>query len=99
MTARAGQPLPTAGSATTPTSAQPPEGPAPRRVEIRELAIRAEDLGADTAWLADEILWRVADWPEPVGWWDCLTMLGARGSQHVDGRRAGKLAPVYEALT
>jgi alkanesulfonate monooxygenase SsuD/methylene tetrahydromethanopterin reductase-like flavin-dependent oxidoreductase (luciferase family) len=46
---------------------RPPEGPAPRWAEIRELATRAEELGADTVWLADEILWRVADWPEPVG--------------------------------
>jgi alkanesulfonate monooxygenase SsuD/methylene tetrahydromethanopterin reductase-like flavin-dependent oxidoreductase (luciferase family) len=41
------------------------------------MACRAEELGADTVWLADEILWRVSDWPGPVGWWDCLTMAGA----------------------
>jgi alkanesulfonate monooxygenase SsuD/methylene tetrahydromethanopterin reductase-like flavin-dependent oxidoreductase (luciferase family) len=41
------------------------------------MARRAEELGADTVWLADEILWRVPDWPVPVGWWDCLTMAGA----------------------
>lgn len=56
---------------------RPPEGPAPAWAEIRQMARRAEELGADAVWLADEILWRVTDWPEPVGWWDCLTMLGA----------------------
>lgn len=56
---------------------RPPAGPASTFAEIRALARRAEELGADTVWLADEILWRVPDWPAPVGWWDCLTMAGA----------------------
>jgi alkanesulfonate monooxygenase SsuD/methylene tetrahydromethanopterin reductase-like flavin-dependent oxidoreductase (luciferase family) len=56
---------------------RPPGGPAASWAEIRAMACRAEELGADTVWLADEILWRVPDWPGPVGWWDCLTMAGA----------------------
>ncbi|HXW81245.1 MAG TPA: hypothetical protein VEJ84_17215, partial [Acidimicrobiales bacterium] len=38
---------------------RPPAGPVPSWSEIREMAGRAESLGADTVWLADEILWRV----------------------------------------
>jgi alkanesulfonate monooxygenase SsuD/methylene tetrahydromethanopterin reductase-like flavin-dependent oxidoreductase (luciferase family) len=56
---------------------RPPAGDAPSWVEVRALACRAEELGADTVWLADEILWREPDWPDPIGWWDCLTMAGA----------------------
>jgi len=56
---------------------RPPAGPVPSWSEIREMAGRAESFGADTVWLADEILWRVPGWPAPVGWWDCLTMAGA----------------------
>jgi alkanesulfonate monooxygenase SsuD/methylene tetrahydromethanopterin reductase-like flavin-dependent oxidoreductase (luciferase family) len=41
------------------------------------MARLAEELGADTVWLADEILWREPEWPSAVGWWDCLTMAGA----------------------
>lgn len=56
---------------------RPPTGPASSFAEIRAIARRAEALGADTVWLADEILWRDPDWPAPVGWWDCLAMAGA----------------------
>lgn len=56
---------------------RPPVGAAPSWSEISVMARRAEELGADTVWLADEIVWRVPDWPAPVGWWDCLTMAGA----------------------
>ena len=56
---------------------RPPAGPAPSWLEISAIARRGEELGADTVWLADEILWQVAEWPNPVGWWDCLTMTGA----------------------
>lgn len=60
-----------------PMSEQPPAGPEPSWVEISTMARRAEELGADTVWLADEILWREPDWPGPIGWWDTLTMCGA----------------------
>jgi alkanesulfonate monooxygenase SsuD/methylene tetrahydromethanopterin reductase-like flavin-dependent oxidoreductase (luciferase family) len=56
---------------------RPPGGAAPSWSEIRAMARRGEELGADTVWLADEILWRVPGWLGPVGWWDCLTMAGA----------------------
>ena len=35
----------------------------PRWVDIRELAFRAEAMGFDTVWIADELLWRPADRP------------------------------------
>lgn len=44
--------------------------------EIRDLAIRAEEIGFDTVWTADELLWR----PEAgrtQGWWECVAMTGA----------------------
>ena len=34
-------------------------------------------MGLDTVWTADEIVWRIPDWPGPRGWWECLTMTGA----------------------
>jgi len=56
---------------------RPPNGAAPSWSEIREMAVRAEELGADTVWLADEILWRMPGLPERVGWWDCLEFIRA----------------------
>lgn len=60
-----------------PMMERPTDGVAPRWPEIAAMAHRAEELGADTVWLADEILWREPQWPGPVGWWDCLAMAGA----------------------
>jgi alkanesulfonate monooxygenase SsuD/methylene tetrahydromethanopterin reductase-like flavin-dependent oxidoreductase (luciferase family) len=60
-----------------PMMERPSDGVAPSWQEIVAMARRGEELGADTLWLADEILWRVPDWPGPIGWWDCLTMAGA----------------------
>ncbi len=45
--------------------------------EIREMALRAEELGLDTVWVADELLWTAPDWPGPRGWWECVAMAGA----------------------
>jgi len=56
---------------------QPLDGAKPTWPEIRALCERAEQLGFDTVWTADEIVWRVPDWPGPRGWWECLTMTGA----------------------
>lgn len=57
------------------------EGPAdvvkPTWLQIRAMAERAEQLGFDTVWTADEIMWRNSDWPGPRGWWECLSMTGA----------------------
>jgi alkanesulfonate monooxygenase SsuD/methylene tetrahydromethanopterin reductase-like flavin-dependent oxidoreductase (luciferase family) len=60
-----------------PMMERPPDGAAPSWREVLAMARRGEELGADTLWFADEILWRVPDWPGPIGWWDCLTMGGA----------------------
>jgi alkanesulfonate monooxygenase SsuD/methylene tetrahydromethanopterin reductase-like flavin-dependent oxidoreductase (luciferase family) len=44
---------------------------------IRRIAQRAEELGFETVWIPDELLWRVDDWPGPRGWWECVAMAGA----------------------
>ncbi len=45
--------------------------------ELRAMSILAEDIGFDTLWIADELLWRVSSWPGPRGWWECFAMTGA----------------------
>ena len=55
----------------------PADGLKPTWLQIRAMAERAEQLGFDTVWTADEILWRNSDWPGPRGWWECLSMTGA----------------------
>jgi alkanesulfonate monooxygenase SsuD/methylene tetrahydromethanopterin reductase-like flavin-dependent oxidoreductase (luciferase family) len=60
-----------------PTYENPPDGRARSWVELRAMAVRAEEIGFDTAWVADELLWRVAEWPGPRGWWECVAMTGA----------------------
>ena len=52
------------------------DGATPRWAEIRELAVRAEQIGFDTVWVPDELLWRPAD-GETRGWWECVAMTGA----------------------
>ena len=52
------------------------DGSTARGVDIRDLAIRAEEIGFDTVWTADELLWRPAD-GEGHGWWECVAMTGA----------------------
>ena len=52
------------------------DGSTTRWVDIRALAMRAEELGFDTVWTADELLWRHAD-GRPQGWWECVAMTGA----------------------
>jgi alkanesulfonate monooxygenase SsuD/methylene tetrahydromethanopterin reductase-like flavin-dependent oxidoreductase (luciferase family) len=52
------------------------DGATVRWTAIRDLALRAEEIGFDTVWTADELLWR----PEGgrlQGWWEGLTMTGA----------------------
>jgi alkanesulfonate monooxygenase SsuD/methylene tetrahydromethanopterin reductase-like flavin-dependent oxidoreductase (luciferase family) len=55
----------------------PADGLKPTWLQIRAMAERAEQLGFDTVWTADEILWRNSDWSGPRGWWECLSMTGA----------------------
>jgi alkanesulfonate monooxygenase SsuD/methylene tetrahydromethanopterin reductase-like flavin-dependent oxidoreductase (luciferase family) len=52
------------------------DGSTPRWVEIRELAVRAEEIGFDTVWIPDELLWRPTG-GETRGWWECVAMVGA----------------------
>jgi len=52
------------------------DGSTARWTEIRELAIRAEEIGFDAVWVADELLWRSPDGPTQ-GWWECVAMTGA----------------------
>jgi alkanesulfonate monooxygenase SsuD/methylene tetrahydromethanopterin reductase-like flavin-dependent oxidoreductase (luciferase family) len=52
------------------------DGSTTRWVDIRDLALRAEELGFDTVWTADELLWRPPD-GESHGWWECVAMTGA----------------------
>ena len=52
------------------------DGATARWVEIRALAIRAEEIGFDTVWTADELLWRPPD-GRTQGWWECVAMTGA----------------------
>jgi len=52
------------------------DGSTARWTTIRDLAVRAEALGFDTAWVADELLWRSSDGPTH-GWWECVAMTGA----------------------
>ena len=51
------------------------EKPSWRR--IATMAQTAEAIGLDTVWIADELLWRVPDWPGPRGWWECVSIAGA----------------------
>jgi alkanesulfonate monooxygenase SsuD/methylene tetrahydromethanopterin reductase-like flavin-dependent oxidoreductase (luciferase family) len=44
--------------------------------EIRALALRAEAIGFDTIWIADELLWRMDD-GAPRGCWDGVSLAGA----------------------
>jgi alkanesulfonate monooxygenase SsuD/methylene tetrahydromethanopterin reductase-like flavin-dependent oxidoreductase (luciferase family) len=45
--------------------------------ELRSMARLAEDIGFDTIWIADELLWRVEEWSGPRGWWECVAMAAA----------------------
>ncbi|HUP54980.1 MAG TPA: LLM class flavin-dependent oxidoreductase [Methylomirabilota bacterium] len=53
-----------------------PDRVTPRWTEIREIAVRAEELGFDTIWTPDELVWRSDDAP-PRGFWDGVSMAGA----------------------
>ncbi len=55
----------------------PQSGEKPPWATIRALAQRAEAIGFDTVWIADELLWRVSSWPGPRGWWECISIAGA----------------------
>ena len=44
--------------------------------EIRRTALHAEEIGFDTVWVPDELLWRTDD-GDPRGVWDGVSMMGA----------------------
>jgi alkanesulfonate monooxygenase SsuD/methylene tetrahydromethanopterin reductase-like flavin-dependent oxidoreductase (luciferase family) len=52
------------------------DGTTVRWTEIRDLAVRAERIGFDTVWTADELLWR-SNGGAAQGWWECVAMTGA----------------------
>ena len=45
--------------------------------ELRQIAQRAEEIGFDTIWVPDELLWQTDDGGEPRGIWDGVSMMGA----------------------
>jgi alkanesulfonate monooxygenase SsuD/methylene tetrahydromethanopterin reductase-like flavin-dependent oxidoreductase (luciferase family) len=47
-----------------------------RWVDIRALALRAEELAFDTVWIPDELLWRPTH-DDRQGWWEAVAMAGA----------------------
>jgi alkanesulfonate monooxygenase SsuD/methylene tetrahydromethanopterin reductase-like flavin-dependent oxidoreductase (luciferase family) len=53
-----------------------PERTSARWSEIRAMARLAEELGFDTIWTPDELLWRSEDGP-PQGFWEAVAMAGA----------------------
>jgi alkanesulfonate monooxygenase SsuD/methylene tetrahydromethanopterin reductase-like flavin-dependent oxidoreductase (luciferase family) len=53
-----------------------PERSAPGWSDVRDQARRAEEIGFDTIWTPDELLWQTADGP-PRGAWDGISMAGA----------------------
>ena len=52
------------------------DGSTVRWTDIRDLALRAEELGFDTVWTADELLWRPSG-GKSQGWWEGVAMTGA----------------------
>lgn len=55
----------------------PEDGTKPTWETIRAQARAAEELGFNTVWAPDELLWRVPDWHGPSGWWECVALTGA----------------------
>jgi len=53
-----------------------PERSVPGWSDVRDQARRAEEIGFDTIWTPDELLWRTEDGP-PRGAWDGVSMAGA----------------------
>lgn len=45
--------------------------------EIRRRALWAEEVGFDTVWIPDELLWEADSWPGPRGFWECVAVTAA----------------------
>lgn len=54
-----------------------PERTTRRWLEIQEMALLAEELGFDTVWIPDELLWQSGEGREPSGFWDGVSLAGA----------------------
>jgi alkanesulfonate monooxygenase SsuD/methylene tetrahydromethanopterin reductase-like flavin-dependent oxidoreductase (luciferase family) len=52
------------------------DGSTSRWVDVRNLALRAEELAFDTVWVPDELLWRPTE-DDRQGWWEAVAMAGA----------------------
>lgn len=52
-------------------------GSTPTWANMRDVALSAEQVGFDTVWVADELLWESEAWTEPVGWWECVAVMSA----------------------
>jgi alkanesulfonate monooxygenase SsuD/methylene tetrahydromethanopterin reductase-like flavin-dependent oxidoreductase (luciferase family) len=50
---------------------------APRWEELRACAQTAEQIGFDSVWIPDELLWRGSNWSGRRGWWECVSMTSA----------------------
>lgn len=60
-----------------PLSEFSPDGVAPRWSEMLATTRLAEEIGPDTIWLGDEILWRDPEGSVPLmGWWDMPALAG-----------------------
>lgn len=60
-----------------PTMQYGPERITTRWRDLRAMALRAEAIGFDTLWIADELLWRAEDGQPHRGAWDGISMAGA----------------------
>lgn len=63
-----------------PTIGNPVSGESHRWSELRSLAQESEEAGFDTVWISDEFYWDEEGWASPLGWWECVAMLGAIGA-------------------
>lgn len=55
----------------------PTTGVAPGWDAVRSVVGLAEDVGFDTVWIADELVWESPEGQHDMGWWECVAMLGA----------------------
>ena len=53
------------------------DGTTPRWADLQQQATRAESIGFDTVWIADEFQWEADAWDSPIGWWECVALTGA----------------------
>lgn len=55
----------------------PITGETPTWKHIQSTAIEAEEMGFDTVWIPDELLWDFEEWGGAHGFWECVAMTGA----------------------